>query len=580
SVTDTIEQQVESSVTDTIEQQVESSVTGTIEQQVESSVTDSIEQQVESTVTATIEQQVESSVTDTVEQHIESSVTESIAQQIEAGVSDGIAQQIESTVAGTIEQQLVSGVADGLEQQVEGAVTDGAAQQIESALKDLIGDRLAGANEELEAVLGEPGLLDPEDTSRLRGAVRQSIDDAVRAAGGLEDGTGGGADGASGEDGGESALADRFVEAAEAGGRAIERDVWIILVPPQHVERIDGWGFDIQERQTLSALNRELVRVSAPADRELAEAALELALDAPGTLVDFNHVYRQQAEEAGDGGPAIPAVEGRDAPARGAVGIVDTAVDARHEAFRSASIVQRDFVSYDVPRPTRHGTAVASILVGSSGGDAGGARQPRQPDTGRAGATLYAASVFFEDGAGNAISTTESLVEALAWLRGEGVPVVNMSLSGPPNRVLEAAIDTVAQQGTVVVAAVGNNGPAGEALYPAAYDAVVGVTAVDAANHVYPFANRGRQVMFAAPGVAVEVARSGGGYGTETGTSMAAPYAAAVIARSLRGGIRAADEALAALQATAVDLGDKDFDEIYGFGLIVADDLSASRASR
>ena len=34
----------------------------------------------------------------------------------------------------------------------------------------------------------------------------------------------------------------------------------------------------------------------------------------------------------------------------------------------------------------------------------------------------------------------------------------------------------------VIVAAVGNNGPAGEPLYPAAYEAVVAVTAVDSAN--------------------------------------------------------------------------------------------------
>ena len=232
-----------------------------------------------------------------------------------------------------------------------------------------------------------------------------------------------------------------------------------------------------------------------------------------------------------------------------------------HGAFRTADIVQKDFVPFVDPRPLRHGTAVASILVGDRGllGDRAG------------GTRLYAASVFFEDAAGNPAATTASLVAALAWLVGEGVPVVNASLAGPPNTVLEAAIEQVTSRGVLVVAAVGNNGPAGEPLYPAAYEAVVAVTAVDSANHVYRYANRGRHVKFAAPGVRVRVADSAGGYENESGTSMAAPYAAAMIGRSIAAaGALPLNELLAALQAAAVDLGDKDFDHVYGYGLIAA----------
>jgi minor extracellular protease Epr len=222
-------------------------------------------------------------------------------------------------------------------------------------------------------------------------------------------------------------------------------------------------------------------------------------------------------------------------------------------------MVQRDFVAFAAPRPLAHGTAVASILVGKNG--------VLRRSGGRA--RLHAAAVFFSDPAQQPIATTEGLVAALAWHAGEGVEVVNMSLAGPPNRVLEAAIAAAAEHGTLVVAAVGNAGPAAEPLYPAAYGPVVAVTAVDSANRIYRYANRGRHVMFAAPGVRIRVADSGGGYATESGTSMAAPYAAAIIARAAaKNDSPSPDGVVIALQATALDLGAKNFDDVFGYGLI------------
>ena len=363
---------------------------------------------------------------------------------------------------------------------------------------------------------------------------------------------------------------ERFFAGIDPLGRTAERDVWVILVPAEFAARIPGWGFTIRERRDLPALQRVLLRVAAPEDRDIAQAALDLALDAPGTLVDFNHVYRDGADEARpvprtpSGATARPSVRpATPAPAGLAIGIIDSAIATEHDALRSAQVVQQDFVPFAAERPTQHGTAVASILVG-----AGASLAPRLR-----GARLYAASVFFADPSGEPAATTASLVGALEWLAAQRVRVVNMSLAGPPNRVLEAAIATTAALDTVVVAAVGNNGPVGEPLYPAAYDTVVGITAVDSANRIYRYANRGRQVAFAAPGVRIRVARSRGGYGTETGTSMAAPYAAAVIVQGLAAhAAQPPQQVLAALQAAAVDLGDMDFDEVFGFGLIASID--------
>jgi subtilisin family serine protease len=160
------------------------------------------------------------------------------------------------------------------------------------------------------------------------------------------------------------------------------------------------------------------------------------------------------------------------------------------------------------------------------------------------------------------------LLSALDWLAAHGVDVINMSLAGPPNALLELVLDELAGQGLVVVAAVGNNGPTGPPLYPAAYDSVVGVTAVDSAQRIYRYANRGRQVMFAAPGVQVRVAAPAASYAVKSGTSLAAPVVAALMAESIAARQWSAAEALHSLKATAADLGEPHFDEIFGYGLV------------
>jgi hypothetical protein len=52
---------------------------------------------------------------------------------------------------------------------------------------------------------------------------------------------------------------------------------------------------------------------------------------------------------------------------------------------------------------------------------------------------------------------------------------------------------------------------------------------------------------------------------------MAAPYAAAIIAQSVASHVASStDGVLAALKAGAIDLGAKDFDDVFGHGLIAA----------
>jgi subtilisin family serine protease len=154
----------------------------------------------------------------------------------------------------------------------------------------------------------------------------------------------------------------------------------------------------------------------------------------------------------------------------------------------------------------------------------------------------------------------------------EKVAVINVSLVGPKNAMLERVIGDLIDRGYVVVAAVGNDGPAAAPLYPASYPHVVGVTAVDAHNHVLVEAARGPQVMFASPGADLAAAGTEHAYAAVRGTSFAAPFVAALLASGLAAPSTAdATAAIEALAKTAIDLGPPGRDLTYGFGLVGAD---------
>jgi subtilisin family serine protease len=171
--------------------------------------------------------------------------------------------------------------------------------------------------------------------------------------------------------------------------------------------------------------------------------------------------------------------------------------------------------------------------------------------------------------AGGALDTVAA---AFAWMVKEGVPVINISLVGPPNALLQRVVDRVLAVGSLIVAAVGNDGPAAPPLYPADYPGVIGVTAVDAKRRVLFEAGRGPQVMFAAPGADIDAARIPEGLAPVRGTSFAAPLVAGLLAGQLhRPDPRSAKLAVEALVSKAIHLGASGRNAVYGYGLVASD---------
>ncbi|MBB3764611.1 S8 family serine peptidase [Sphingomicrobium lutaoense] len=282
-------------------------------------------------------------------------------------------------------------------------------------------------------------------------------------------------------------------------------------------------GFTPIEDRELEGLGIRIVRVSVPDKAGNVRSAIKrLRKIAPGLTVDYNHVF----EPAGGAlaSSAATVLQGG-ASGRGGstVAIIDGGV-AAHPSLSGASVRQRAFSGKAVA--TGHGTAVASLLVGHQGAFHGAAR----------GANLLVGDVY---GGNPAAGSATAIASAIGWAVSQGAHVVNISLVGPPNALIERAVRRARAKGAHIVAAVGNNGPAAPAPYPASYQGVLAITGVDAKGRALREAGRSPNLAFAAPGADMAAALMGKGYGTVRGTSFAAPLASA---RLLRAGSPAALE--------------------------------------
>ena len=210
------------------------------------------------------------------------------------------------------------------------------------------------------------------------------------------------------------------------------------------------------------------------------------------------------------------------------VGMIDTSIDEAHPAFPPKGVKVFDLArKQDAPPAVHwHGTGVLSLMAGVADSSTPGLIP---------GAAFSAANVFFTNKDGELETDTAHLTEALAAMKGEGVRVVNMSLVGPQDDLVhERIIDMATNDGVVFVAAAGNGGPDALPGYPAAYEEVIAVTAVDRNKASYDHANRGTYIDMAAPGVQILAALPGGKEGLLSGTSFAAPFVTAVVAVAYR----------------------------------------------
>ena len=344
----------------------------------------------------------------------------------------------------------------------------------------------------------------------------------------------------------------------------IQTDHWLVMAEEDVFIQLEEEGYLFDRVSELDGLGFFLAEVAAPASFDLSatRAGIYEVIGGDRAEVDLNHLYtagvpadaNDESQLAGMPPRELLTLPNDLSDLTLRIGIIDSSVDQTHAAFSQSSITTRRFVDNETP-PNFHGTAIASIIASNDPSALGLA--PR--------AELFAAEVFDQTAEQGEFASTVSLIKALNWLVTQEVSVVNISLAGPPNQLLETALARVRERGVLAIAAAGNGGPMAQPMYPAAYPQVVAVTATDRRGRAFRLANRGEYVDIAAPGVNVRHALAGGGYASSSGTSYAVPFVTVAAARLLHSNSEPT-EMLDALYAGTLDIGAPGRDKIYGYG--------------
>lgn len=316
---------------------------------------------------------------------------------------------------------------------------------------------------------------------------------------------------------------------------------------PATIATLSGQGFSVIAEHPLPALGSTVFRLAAPEGLEAGAALEQARAAAPEATFDYTHYYGMQYAATGNATGAATAAALPRKKGKLTIGMIDTGV-VSHPSLKGVSIQTKSFATGKGAAPADHGTAVASILASEG--------------TSR----IYSASIF-RGTSTKPFTSADAIVDALNWMVSLKVPVVNMSLSGPRNAILDKLVSQAIGRGTLVVAAAGNGGPSAPPAYPAALGPVVAVTAVDKSHKVYRYANQGKYITVAALGVGQPAANAKGGISTYDGTSFATPHIAAWMARCMKGK-ETAESCARKLRKTAKDLGAPGFDPVYGHGLV------------
>jgi subtilisin family serine protease len=276
------------------------------------------------------------------------------------------------------------------------------------------------------------------------------------------------------------------------------------------------------------------------------------------------------------------------------VAVVDTGVDLNHPELASLLVPGQDFVDFapgSIPRPgwvfegdftgvdaipqdeVGHGTHVAGTIscLSNNGTGVAGVNWNVRLMPVRVLARIRNTTTNAVSGSGSAAN----IAAGIRWAADNGARVINMSLGGYGDTIVEReAVAYAVAQGVVVVAAMGNDDVTTPS-FPAAYPGVIAVAATDSVDHRASFSNRGAHVSISGPGVGVLSTYWDDTYASLSGTSMATPHVAGVAALVLsRNSALSPAQVGNILRSTAKPLRDAPGDLVpndnYGYGLVQA----------
>ena len=204
------------------------------------------------------------------------------------------------------------------------------------------------------------------------------------------------------------------------------------------------------------------------------------------------------------------------------IAIIDTGIDLDHADLAAKLVPGASFVDRvtSANDDQGHGTHCAGIAAGIGNNGVGITGMDQT-------AKLMPVKVLNKRGSGY----TSDIIEGVYFAVDNGADVLSMSLGGGgATQAFQDAINYAWSKNRVVVAAAGNEGVS-TLSYPAAYNNVVSVAATDANDNKTSWSNYGSSwVDVAAPGNAIYSTYYNGGYTTMSGTSMATPLVAGLMA--------------------------------------------------
>jgi subtilisin family serine protease len=262
------------------------------------------------------------------------------------------------------------------------------------------------------------------------------------------------------------------------------------------------------------------------------------------------------------------------------VAVIDTGLNINHPDLIGNTVAGYDFITgtTNVVDLAGHGTAVSGCIAAVTNNGVGTA--------GIAGLANIKIAPYRTGGMYSGDTQLDVAYICAAILKAAERPevkVINMSFGGYGTfSSLAVAVNEAVSAGKVVVASSGNEGESwnarvGQYSYPASYDHVISVGAINKDNTRSSFSQYNDRVDLSAPGQSVLTTAKSGGYEYASGTSFSSPIVAGACAV-----LMAADSSLDAravettLKSTALDLGTSGSDVYYGSGLVQLNQAVAS----
>jgi hypothetical protein len=286
------------------------------------------------------------------------------------------------------------------------------------------------------------------------------------------------------------------------------------------LKRIEGWlisslGIYCEVFELRPGQNHDEVLARVAADPRIESAQAMNVYQTQGVFYDDPYALMQPALIEMSVDSAHESSTGRGV----IVGVIDSMVDDRHPEFRGRVPIRRNLArDHNFPgRAEIHGTAIAGIIASTANNAQGivGIAPESEIVSLRGCWTV-------QERTGRALCSSFSLAQSFETALRIGVKIINLSLSGPHDPLLERLVDTAVASGIIVIAALPeSDNPSGQ--FPADHPGVIAVRSTDKQFPEHPGS-------LAAPGSEVLSTTPGSGYGFFTGNSMSAAYVSGVAA--------------------------------------------------